>query len=267
MKHTTLAASLCFLTACSPAPQSTETSTSAPASQNAETTQLSESEKLSDFFAKSFEADLEQSPMWQSYLGLKWNYGEWDEVTEVRADQRIATLKERLATAGTFDESALNESEQLSLSLFKLAIERELANDEFRHHTYIMHQFRAFHTMVPSFLINIHRVESVSDAEAYISRLNGVNTLFDQVIEQLRIRQEKGVFPPDWSYDQMIQAATNVIQGNPFLESAEDSTIWVDVQAKINALEISNAEKNGPYCTSTSGSARECYACLPKTDC
>ena len=108
-----------------------------------------------------------------------------------------------------------------------------------------MHQFRAFHTLVPSFLINIHRIGDISDAEAYISRLSSVDTLFNQVIEQLRIRQELGVFPPKWAYDQMIQASMNVITGTPFEESPTNSTIWNDFNDKINALELSSAEKSG----------------------
>ena len=232
------------MTACSPAPETTTQLT--PAKDNQQSTAAqSESEKLTQFFADTFEADVKQSPMWQSYLGLKWDYDKWDEISEARADQRIEELNKRLVTANAFDQSQLTDSERLSLEIFKSSIQRDLANDEFRHHTYIMHQFRAFHTVVPSFLINIHRVQDLEDAAAYVSRLEGVSVLFDQVIEQLKIREAKSIFPPDWSYDQMIQASYNVIQGNPFVESAEDSTIWADFKAKLDALEISNAEKAG----------------------
>jgi len=107
-----------------------------------------------------------------------------------------------------------------------------------------MHQFRAFHTFVPSFLINIHRVSDLSDAEAYVGRLQNVRPLFDQVIDQLRIREKLGVFPPKWSYEQMIQASENVIKGIPFDRSSEDSTIWADFKSKVAKLDIEQDQKD-----------------------
>ncbi|MFA3790578.1 DUF885 family protein [Aliiglaciecola sp. SL4] len=210
-----------------------------------EQVEVSESEKLATYFADMFKADLKRSPMSQSYLGYKWDYGKWDDISDHAADQDVAILQERLKDLEGFDKEQLNQQEKMSLEIAKVDIQRRLENDKYRHHTYIMDQFRAYHTVVPSFLVNIHRVKDVKDAEAYISRLDKVDELFGQVIEQLKIRQELGVFPPKWSYDQMIQASQNVISGNPFIESAEDSTIWNDFQQKLEELDISNAEKTG----------------------
>lgn len=245
-KISVLAATFWAITACSPA-DTTQQNPSQQAShrQQTQSVSLTESERLAAFFADAFEQDLRNSPLRQSYLGYKWNYGEWDDISTDATERQIAQLKQRLEESNTFDSAQLNASEKLSLQIFKISIERQLANDEFRLHTYIMHQFRAFHTLVPSFLINIHRVQNTEDAQAYISRLNGVAPLFDQVIEQLKLREALGVFPPQWAYDQMIQASSNVIKGNPFVESGEDSTIWKDFQTKVNSLDITNAEKSG----------------------
>ena len=206
---------------------------------------LNESERLAKFFADAFEQDLKRSPMNQSYLGYKWDYDKWNEITENRFNENRNIQLERLAELEKFDLSQLTDQEKLSHQIATVAMQRNLANDEYRHHTYIMHQFRAWHTTVPSFLINIHRVSDVKDAEAYVSRLEGVEPLFDQVIDQLRIRADKGVFPPKWAYDQMIQASRNVISGNPFEESATDSTIWADFQKKVDKLGLTNTEKSG----------------------
>lgn len=210
----------------------------------AEQSQQSESQKLAAFFAEEFENDLKRSPQGQSYLGYKWDYDKWDTITEEYQEEYIQILKQRLQKLDTFDEAVLNTQEKLSLQVAKVDLQRKLANDEFRHHTYIMHQFRAFHTMVPSFLINIHAVQSLSDAQAYVSRLNGVQKMFGQVVEQMKIRQELGVFPPKWAYDQMIQASSNVISGNPFNESSNDSSIWADFKGKVDKLDLSNVEKS-----------------------
>jgi uncharacterized protein (DUF885 family) len=234
------------LSACSPAPQNTQNlsesaNTSATQSQVPDT----ESARLAKFFADSFEQDLKRSPMFQSRLGYKWDYGKWNDVSPQADDESRAIMEARLEQAQAFDISQLSEQEQLSLQLYQANLNRQIANDEFRLERYIMHQFSAWHTTVPSFLINIHRISSYEDAEAYVERLRGVQPLFKQVIEQLKLRQEAGVFPPQWAYDQMIQAASNVIQGNPFEESVDDSTILADFKGKLDAIGLSNAEQGG----------------------
>jgi uncharacterized protein (DUF885 family) len=204
-----------------------------------------ESTRLAAFFQQSFDDDVANSPVWQSYLGIKDDYDKWDDMSDAATQVEIEKITQRFAQAKLFDTNLLSAQEQLSLEIYQQDIQRQLANDAFRHHTYVMHQFRAAHTFVPSFLINIHRISDISDADAYIQRLLGVDSMFDQVIDQLRIREKLGVYPPRWAYDQMIQASHNVISGTPFTESATDSTIYADFIQKITALGLSNAEQSG----------------------
>lgn len=228
---------------CTEAPSGVQPTTSPSTTETTAVAVQTESQRLATFFQESFDEDVSSSPIWQSYLGIKDDYDKWDDVSDASTQAEIDKITARLAQSKTFDTSQLSAQEQLSLQIFQQDIERQLANDEFRHHVYIMHQFRAAHTFIPSFLINIHRINDISDADAYIQRLHGVSTMFDQVIDQLRIREKLGVFPPKWAYDQMIQASNNVISGNPFTQSENDSTILADFTQKLGALGLSQAEQ------------------------
>ena len=238
-----------FLGGCSDAPSTDASSNTTNQTATNETitaapiAAATESTRLAAFFQKSFDDDVANSPVWQSYLGIKDDYDKWDDMSDAAAQAEIDNITLRIAQAKQFDTSQLNAQEQLSLEIYQQDIQRQLANDAFRHHTYVMHQFRAAHTFVPSFLINIHSISELSDADAYIQRLHGVKSMFNQVIDQLRIREKLGVYPPKWAYDQMIQASHNVISGTPFTESATDSTIYADFTQKITALGLSNAEQ------------------------
>ncbi len=201
-----------------------------------------ESERLNTFFQRVYDEDLDRSPMTQSYRGLKDNYGRWDDLSEEFADETMALIRARLDEVRGFDYEALNDQAQLSYDIFVLLNERAIANDRYRHHGYVMNQFRAWHTIVPSFLINIHRVTEPSDLTAYVERLEGVELLFDQVIEQMRIREDKGIFPPRWSYPMMIEAARNVMAGAPFVEGAEPSTLLNDFTTKLDGLDLSDED-------------------------
>ena len=240
LKISAIAMAISGLMACSEAPQSTSPATTADTERPAQ--MQSESERLAAFFERTFQDDLKRSPQFQSYLGIKWDYDKWGDVSDAFADETIAIAKNRLQEISQFDTSKLSEQEKMSIRLFKLGIERDLENDKYRHHTYIVHQFRAAHTSVPSFLINIHRVTSVDDAKAYIGRLDNVKGYFDQVIDQMQLRENLGVFPPKWAYDQMIEASQNVISGIPFDTSDKPSTLWKDFSDKVDALNLSESE-------------------------
>lgn len=232
-----LCAGVLTTTACSPAKQ--DSVNFAPLVESED----SESKSLATFFEDSFEQGLRRSPMMQSQLGLKWDYDKWNDISQAFADESKSIRQQAYVKATSFDQSKLNDNEVLSLQLFIADLERKAANDEFTHHRYVMHQFRAWHTVVPSFLINTHRVSSESDAQAYVSRLEKVAPLFDQVIDQLRIRESKGIFPPKWSYEQMIDASANVLKGQPFTDEGEMSTILADLNNKVSALDIDDGKK------------------------
>ena len=211
--------------------------------QSADSAISVEEQRLNQFFADSFAEDLARRPFNASYLGIKDNHDKWNSVSESFQDATRVLAEARLAATAEFDLEQIGAPRQLSLDLYRLSIQRQLKMDDFRHEDYVMHQFRGPHTSVPSGLINVHQIGDVADAEAYIGRINNVSVYFDEVIEQLNIRSEKGLFLVDWMYPQIVASANNVITGAPFEENDKDSAIWADFQEKVAALTIESAEK------------------------
>ena len=218
--------------------------------QSADSAISVEEQRLNQFFADSFAEDLARRPFNASYLGIKDNHDKWNSVSESFQDATRVLAEARLAATADFDLEQIGAPRQLSLDLYRLSIQRQLKMDDFRHEDYVMHQFRGPHTSVPSGLINVHQIGDVADAEAYIGRINNVSVYFDEVIEQLNIRSEKGLFLVDWMYPQIVASANNVITGAPFEENDKDSeendkdsAIWADFQEKVAALTIESAEK------------------------
>lgn len=224
-------------------PADTPASEVSPQSVTAAAAISAEEQRLNQFFADTYAEDMQRYPFTASYLGIKDNHDQWNSVSESFQDESKAITEARLEAINGFDESQLSDARKLSLSLYRLGLERDLMVDEYRHHDYILHQFRGPHTSVASGLINIHQVKDLADAEAYIGRLNNVALYFDGVIEQLNIRTEQGFMLVEWMYPQILEAAGNVITGAPFDDSDEDSAIWGDFQTKVAALELEDAEK------------------------
>lgn len=204
---------------------------------------MSEHERLNAYLAEVYEENLARRPFTASYLGRKDRQGEWNSQSEAFQNEERTITNQRLAELDGFDREALPPAGQLSLDLYQMSLERSQMMDDFRHHQYAIHQYRGAHTSIPSSLINIHSIQSVADAEAYIDRLNNVRTVMDEMIEQLSIRADKGLQLVDWMYPKIKVSATNVITGQPFDDSDKESPVWSDFQTKVRALELPESEE------------------------
>lgn len=198
---------------------------------------------LKDFFAANYQQDLQRSPMTQTYRGSKDDYDKWDNLSESFNAETLNLKKIRLANSHQFDTDTLDDSARLSLQLYQYLLQRDLNFSDFQHHNYIMQQFSGWHTKIPSFLINMHLIANQQDAQDYISRLNAVPALIEQLIQQLDLRQQQGVLPPHWAYPQMLEASQNVLRGKPFDNSDHNSALLADFKNKIEPLALSNQQQ------------------------
>ncbi len=202
-----------------------------------------ETEKANAFFEASFQKALDRSPMFQSYLGIKKDYDKWEDLSEEKGAEDLEITKQDLQVLlDSINPDALDAQGRISYQLFKENAENDIADYKWRHHNYPVNQMFGPHTQVASFLINIHRVTDSSDAAAYVSRLNGVADFFDQVIDNLKTREDKGIMPPKFVFARTIEASQNIIKGAPF-DSGEPSTLQADFYSKVDALDISDEMK------------------------
>jgi len=232
------AISTLLLTGC----QQTQTNMSDSVNKVVKTAQT-ESEKANAFFEDTFNRDVMRSPIYQTYMGIKKDYGKWDDGSEARALEDLALTKKDLLTLKAMNYAALDASTQVSYNLMKQNLEDTIADFKWRHHNYPVNQMFGTHSMVPAFLINQHQIADVSEAKAYISRLNGVTEVFAQLEKDLEVRAQKGIIAPKFVFPHVIESSKNIIQGAPF-ESGDDSTLLADFKRKVNKLEIEQSEKD-----------------------
>ena len=223
----------------------TSTTTSAAAIRpTGEAQDDDQSAAINAWFEEKFEQQLARSPMSQTFLGRKTDYDKWDNATDAFEVESHALQMAALAEMReTFAPENLDAGARLSFRLFEYAAERSDESLPFRHHWYVFSHFTGPHSRVPAFMINQHRVSSLSDAEAYIARLEGVQTYLGQHQENAVNQFANGIYPPLWSYEQMIATSRNIISGAPFDDSGDASTLLADFDAKLAGLDIDDAQK------------------------
>ena len=210
-----------------------------------EATVLSEDQRLADFFQAIFDRNVANSPIFQAQLGMKTErYGEWNDFSDtevVRQYEEVIEDLERLRASIDYD--ALNDQSKVSFRIFEFLQERTIADHPYRFHGYAFSTMNNPITFPVTFLQNIHSVANVSDAEAYIQRLIGMETVVAQTNEGIDMAAERGIVPTSFSFAPVVADARNIISGAPFDDSEEDSAILADFRSKVDALEIDDSEK------------------------
>lgn len=192
---------------------------------------------LAQFFDNYDEAQLSLSPQGKAYRGIRdADYGKWNDPSD---DAEVAshTLQQATAAAmrASFDPTKLSAEEALSFELFNAQAARAERLFPFRDDEYIFDQMNGAQSQMPAFLINIHRVANVAEAEAYVERIRGMGPVLDALSAESARRAKKGVQPPKWVYAYVISDIENLMK--------PDNAVIEDIGAKVGKLDIGAGEK------------------------
>jgi uncharacterized protein (DUF885 family) len=177
----------------------------------------SEDARLAAFFQAAFLESARLSPETLTALGMKERYGELGDYTEAGQKKALAVAEAQLAKMKhDFDRTKLSDSSRLSYDLFEKSVGTQRTLAKWYWQAYAVSSTGSALDGVPVMLINNHRVESVVDAEAYVSRLRAVERVAGEVAADVEARTAKGFLPPAFVFGRVIPDAKNQLMGAPF---------------------------------------------------
>ena len=203
-----------------------------------------EDARLTAFLDAAFDAQAALSPQLLTSLGSKDQYDRLNDYTDVHRERELALGERQLAEMrAAFDPARLSPAGRLSFRLFETEVERE--RDAFR---WRWHGFPATNNgspmgSIPVFLINNHRIDTVADAEAYVSRLREVERVMGEISANMRHQAELGIVPPAFNFAPVRADGRRILAGAPFTDGA-DSAVFADFKRKVGALDVAQAEKD-----------------------
>ncbi len=243
LKQTTSAIALLLaLAACEPSNTAKENEQKS-AAQEEQVTAEQQSEKLAAFFETAMNERLALNPLQAERLGDRSRNDEWPDMSDEAEDKELQLYKDQLATLKTFDFDTLSPKDQLSYRIFELTAQRYIDNDKWRDYGYPVNQMFGWHAGAATHLMNVHRIDTVKDAEAYITRLQKMDGMMKELAAELQERADAGIQAPKFVYPYVIDSSRNIISGVPFDESGEDNVLFADFKKKVGKLEITDEEK------------------------
>jgi uncharacterized protein (DUF885 family) len=95
---------------------------------------------------------------------------------------------------------------------------------------------------IPVFLINNHRIDTIEDAEAYVSRLRDVERAMSEISSNIRRQASLGIVPPRFNFAPVGADARRVLSGAPF-GGDRDGAVFADFKAKVGRLQVGDDVK------------------------
>ncbi len=203
-----------------------------------------EDARLNAFLDAAFDAQLATNPQFLTALGSKELYDRLNDYTDSYAQQQMALEERQLAEMkARFDPERLSPAGRLSYRLFEKSVVDDREAFPWRRHGFPASTNGSPMGAIPVFLINNHRIDTVADAEAYVSRLREVERVMREIGANMRDQAERGIVPPRFNFQPVREDGRRILQGAPFTAGA-DSAIFADFKAKVGRLDIAQSEKD-----------------------
>lgn len=173
-------------------------------------------------------------------VGIKGHNAELDDDSPEKTDELFAKLPKLKQTLLNYDDASLSESDRLSKEITLYLMEFGEQAETYRYHNYPVNQLFGIQSGYPSFMEAQHQVHTVEDAENYIKRLEAVRVKFAQNLEGIQLREEKGIIPPRFVIDRVLE------EMNGFISTpVKENILYTSLNKKLSeAKEINSNDKS-----------------------
>jgi uncharacterized protein (DUF885 family) len=202
----------------------------------AQPSQQAEDARLLAFLDAAFEEQIATNPQFLTSLGSKRLYHRLNDYTDAYRQQQLALSEAQLQRLrAEFNPERLSPAGRLSYRMFEEEVEQGRESFAWRWHGFPATTNGSPMGSIPVFLINNHRIDTVEDAEAYISRLREVERVMNEISANMRRQTELGIVPPRFNFAPVRADGRRILNGAPFT-SGNNSAVFADFKAKVGRL-------------------------------
>ena len=192
--------------------------------------------KIDWFYGRVFGQFAMQSPQMLSSMRilppwLDFYSDKLDDASPARGDEMAAKIKADLDTLRTYDRAALDSQGQLSYDALDYFLATQIEGDRFRYHDFPVNQMFGIQSSLPNFMADTHQINNAADADNYIKRLDLFPRSFSQVIEGLKLREQKGLLPPQFTVEKVLAQMQDFVA-----KPAREHMLFTSFKTKLDKL-------------------------------
>ena len=171
--------------------------------------------------------------------GITEHNARLDDLSIAHAHENLADTKRQFAALQAYSDANLTESQRFNKALMAYGMREDIANERFMFHNYPVTQLYGWHNNIAGFLTGTHSVANAEEARMYLSRLFAVRNQFNQLVEQLKNREERGIIPPTFILDKVLAQLDGFVKPDP-----KQNAFYLAFEEKLAEIDtISNPDK------------------------
>jgi len=207
--------------------------------KEATTQKVDQSEELNKWFDDKYEELVQMGPLFRlTTQGRKDQYDKIEDLSKEAEEKELAWYRESIRELREkFNYDNLDEEDKTSFDLWVYQYEMLEEGSAFRDMSYVFEQMRGLHSHLPNYLINYHRVDSLADMNAYISRIQETGRAINQLLVRAKEQAALGILPPKFAFETVILQTKGLVDGTPLLNDMN-----VKIEALLASEEISDEQ-------------------------
>lgn len=171
-------------------------------------------------------------------MGIKGHNAHLDDVHPDRTDELLAELKAFGEGLHQYDNESLDENQRLTkdIALYLTGMLEDF--EDYRYHNYPANQMSGIQSAFPSFMDAQHQVNTLEDAENYLSRMSELPRKHEQYLLGLQIRESRDIIPPRFVIERVLEEMRSFVA-----TPAQENILYTGLAKKLEeAEEIDEAQ-------------------------
>jgi uncharacterized protein (DUF885 family) len=192
--------------------------------------------KIDWFYGRVFAEFALDSPELLSMLrilpsALDFYSNKLDDASPAHQVKLAGMVKDNYAMLQRYDRGTLDRQGQLSYDVLGYFLAVQLEGDRFRFYDFPVNQTFGLQSRLPDFMAQVHQVTNEREATRYVERLDKFPRKFGQVVEGLKLRESKGIIPPQFTVEKVLE------QMNGFAaKPARDNLLYSSFKEKLEKI-------------------------------
>ncbi|HEV3410661.1 MAG TPA: DUF885 domain-containing protein [Chthoniobacterales bacterium] len=176
---------------------------------------------LNVFYEKVFIEFMFDNPELLSSIGLVEQFGitghnaKLNDESPAHQQRQFHRLKRNIADLRAYPLEKQDSSQRLSTAVLDWFLSVQAEAERFQFHDYPVNQLFGVQSRFPSFMANTHRLLAPRDCEYYLRRLEALPAKWDQVLESVKLREQKGVIPPRFVVEKVLKEMSDFVAAPP----------------------------------------------------